>query len=41
MDKEVIRWLDENPKATPQQFENYLRAVYSSPDMIKRVPNGF
>ncbi|HYH97319.1 hypothetical protein [Hyalangium sp.] len=41
VDKEVIRWLDENPKATPQRFENYLREVYSRPDMIKRFPNGF
>lgn len=41
VDAEVIKWIERNPKATSNQFEAYLRAVYSRPDMKKRFPNGF
>jgi hypothetical protein len=41
VDKEVIKWLRDNRTATPAQFENFLRSIYSRPDMLKRFPNGF
>jgi hypothetical protein len=41
IDKEVIEWLNENPKATPEQFEKLLRAIYSRPELLKRFPHGF
>jgi hypothetical protein len=41
VDKEVIDWLDENPKATPKEFMDKLREIYSRPEMRARFPNGF
>lgn len=41
VDDEVIKWVERNPKATPKQFESYLRSVYSRPEMKERFPNGF
>ncbi|MDC0707687.1 Wall-associated protein precursor [Stigmatella sp. ncwal1] len=41
VDKEVIDWLDENPKATSEQFEKFLRAIYNRPELLKRFPRGF
>ena len=40
LDTEVSRWIESNPKATPQQFENYMRGRYSQPDLVERFPNG-
>jgi hypothetical protein len=37
---EVSGWVRNNPNATPQQFENYLRQRYSQPDLQNRFPNG-
>jgi hypothetical protein len=41
VDKEVIAWLKNRPKATPEQFEAYLREIYRRPDMLERFPRGF
>lgn len=41
VDKEVVNWLRDYPTATPQQFEAFLRSVYSRPEMMVRFPNGF
>jgi len=40
-DDEVISWLDEHDLATPEQFEAFLRQLYSRPDMRARFPDGF
>ncbi|MCP3097837.1 Wall-associated protein precursor [Myxococcus sp. K15C18031901] len=41
VDDEVIEWIQRNPKATPKQFEAYLRAVYAQPKLKERFPDGF
>jgi hypothetical protein len=41
VDQEVIAWLDRFPKATPEQFMEKLREIYSRPGMKARFPNGF
>jgi hypothetical protein len=41
VDDEVVKWLESTPQATPQQFEAFLRSVYSRPEMVLRFPNGF
>lgn len=41
VDQEVINWLKTNSKATPQQFMDKLREIYSRPEMQARFPNGF
>lgn len=38
---EVVKWLDDNPRATPEQFEGWLRGRYSQPDLAEKFPNGF
>ncbi|WP_224370937.1 hypothetical protein [Hyalangium versicolor] len=41
VDAEVIQWLRDNDKATPAQFMQKLREIYSRKEMLKRFPNGF
>jgi len=41
VDKEVVDWLEQFPKATPKQFMDKLREIYSRPEMKARFPNGF
>jgi hypothetical protein len=41
LDDEVVGWLQRNPGATTADFEQYLRARYSQPDLKGRFPNGF
>ncbi len=41
VDEEVIEWLGNRPKATPEQFMKFLREIYNRPAMRKRFPNGF
>jgi len=41
VDEEVVNWLRTNRTATPQQFESYLRSIYSRPELLMRFPNGF
>jgi hypothetical protein len=41
VDREVIKWLRDFPKATQRQFEAFLREIYNRPAMRKRFPNGF
>jgi hypothetical protein len=41
VDKEVVDWLDQFPQATPKQFMDKLREIYSRPEMKARFPNGF
>ena len=40
IDDEVIAWLRREDKATPAQFEKYLRELYNRPELRKRFPNG-
>ncbi len=41
VDAEVIEWLEQPSKATPKEFEAFLREIYSRPDMLRRFPRGF
>ena len=41
VDEEVIRWLDRHSKATPKDFMDKLRDIYSRPELKVRFPNGF
>ena len=41
VDAEVARWLDRTKNATPEQFERFLREIYSRPAMRERFPHGF
>lgn len=41
VDEEVIEWLEANAKATPDEFEAFLREVYNRPSMRVRFPLGF
>ncbi|HEX8703734.1 MAG TPA: hypothetical protein VF815_33160 [Myxococcaceae bacterium] len=41
LDDEVIAWLESYRKATPEQFEAYLRQLYRRPDLRARFPDGF
>ncbi|WNG29210.1 Wall-associated protein precursor [Cystobacter fuscus] len=41
VDEDVVRWLEEHPKATPKEFMSKLRDIYSRPEMKARFPNGF
>ena len=41
VDEEVMRWLDRNPKATPEEFMGKLRELYGRPEMQARFPHGF
>ena len=40
VDEEIIQWLLKERKATPEQFEKYLREIYNRPEMRQRFPNG-
>lgn len=41
VDEEVIAWLRRFRRATPAEFEAFLRELYSRPAMRARFPNGF
>ncbi|MFL5353455.1 Wall-associated protein precursor [Archangium sp.] len=41
VDAEVVAWLDKYRRATPKQFEDFLREIYNRPLMRARFPNGF
>ena len=41
IDTEVIAWLGRMEKATPQQFERFLREIYGRAAMRERFPHGF
>jgi len=41
VDREVIEWLTNNKRATPEQFMKMLREIYNRRDMRRRFPNGF
>ncbi|MDY7231032.1 Wall-associated protein precursor [Hyalangium rubrum] len=41
VDLEVMRWLRQERRATPEEFMAKLREIYSRKDMLKRFPNGF
>ncbi len=41
VDLEVMMWLREHEKATPEQFMSKLREIYSRKEMLERFPNGF
>lgn len=40
VDKEVVGWIKDRPKATQQEFMDKLRAIYNRPEMKARFPNG-
>ena len=41
VDLEVMSWLRQERRATPEEFMARLREIYSRKDMLKRFPNGF
>jgi len=41
VDEEVIHWLERNKKATPAEFEAFLRQIYNRPNMRARFPHDF
>jgi hypothetical protein len=41
VDDEVIGWLEKSGRATPEEFEAFLRQLYSRPEMRARFPDGF
>ncbi|MFY0575861.1 hypothetical protein ACN28S_17190 [Cystobacter fuscus] len=41
VDDEVVEWLKRTDKATPEEFEAFLRQLYNRPEMRTRFPNGF
>ncbi|WPB75826.1 Wall-associated protein precursor [Archangium violaceum] len=41
VDDEVVAWLRKTEDATREQFEAFLREIYSRPDMLARFPNGY
>jgi len=41
VDAEVIKWLRAEKRATPQQFEQRLREIYSRPEMRASFPDGY
>ena len=41
LDKQVINWIVNNPATTPQEFEGFLKEVYSNPDLMHRFPSAF
>jgi hypothetical protein len=41
LDHEIAKWIKEQQKLTPEQFDAYLREVYRRPDLRARFPNGF
>ncbi|WP_239470571.1 Wall-associated protein precursor [Archangium violaceum] len=41
VDEEVINWLDKYSNATPKEFMDKLREIYSRPEMRARFPHGF
>jgi hypothetical protein len=41
VDEEVIDWLSQYRRATPQQFMSKLREIYNRKEMRERFPNGF
>ncbi|HYO67452.1 MAG TPA: Wall-associated protein precursor, partial [Archangium sp.] len=41
VDREVVDWLIEHSKATSKQFEDFLREIYSRPEMLARFPKGY
>ena len=40
LDREVMAWIRDNKKATPAQFEAYLRSLYNRPELRARFPAG-
>ncbi len=38
VDDIVVKWLEDNPKATPAKFERFLQGLYQRPDVAKRIP---
>jgi RHS repeat-associated protein len=40
LDEEVVQWIRTNPNATPSEFEAYLKALYTRPDLAERFPHG-
>ena len=41
VDEVVIKWLETERRATPEQFMKFLREIYNRKEMLERFPNGF
>jgi hypothetical protein len=41
IEREVVAWLNRQAKATPAQFEAFLRELYKRADLARMFPNGF
>jgi len=40
LDEEVLAWFEIHKKATPAEFEEFLKKRYSQPDLLERFPKG-
>ena len=40
LDDEMTKWLQKKRKATPEEFEKFLKSRYAKPDLMNRFPNG-
>ncbi len=40
LDAKVAKWLEDNNRATPKDFEAYLRKLYSEAPLNAKFPNG-
>lgn len=40
-DQEVVNWLSDNPRATPEQFLTYMRDLYQRTEMDKSFPQAW
>jgi len=38
-DATVVKWLQNNPAATPAQFDRYLHNLHQQPWLKSRIPN--
>ena len=40
LDNEIVDWITNNPSATQEQFETFVKGRYGLPDLLKRFPLG-
>jgi hypothetical protein len=38
IDTDLVNWLEKNPEATEKQFIEYLKELYSNPEIAKKFP---
>ena len=40
-DATVVRWLQSNTQATPDQFLNFMKGLYQNAELLKRFPDAW